>query len=711
MEYSPDSRGDAHNLGATYDGEGVSFSIFSQHAKAVTLCLFGNSTNGAAYEEYPLSKIQGNIWHIYIPGLSPGQRYGYKAEGLYKPDAGMRYNSTNLLLDPYAKAIDGRINLVDSMFDYSFQHRSTGNVFEKSNLDSASDLNKSVVVDPSFDWEGIGRPEIPLNETVIYELHVKGFTAMHPSVPIAERGTFRGLANPVVIEYFKTLGINAIELMPVHHFIHNKFLVDNDLSNYWGYDSIGFFAPHAEYSASGSLGGQVTEFREMVKEYHRNGIEVILDVVYNHTGEGDHLGPSIAFRGIDNIAYYHLKPDKPFYYQDFTGTGNMLDLSKQNVLRLVLDSLRYWACEMQVDGFRFDLASALTRDAKGTIFKSDFLETVRKDPVLSKLKLIAEPWDLGPDGYQLGNFHSPWLEWNGMYRDAVRRYWRGDENQIKEFTQRITGSKDIYSASGRLPTSSINFVTAHDGFTLHDLVSYNRKYNLRNKENNRDGEDHNISWNSGAEGPTEDPEIIRLREQRKRNFLATLFLSQGVPMICHGDEYGRTQGGNNNAYCQDNETTWMNWNWNKKESGLYEFTKRMITLRREYSVLRSPEYFATLPERQNGKKPVRWLNTQGKDMGHNDWESNFIRCIGMLLNGELITDAEKMGKQSGGEVLLVLFNSYWEPVLFRLPSDAGSTKWRVILDTAGDWTTESREIYTNTYQIRPRSLVLLKNLK
>jgi isoamylase len=711
MEYRENGKERADIPGATFDGEGVNFSIYSEHAEAVTLCLFGNGAEGSDYKEFPLNKIQNNMWHIYIPGLGPGQRYGYKAEGLYQPEDGLRYNSTKLLIDPYAKAIEGRINIVDSLFDYSYQHRSTGNKFKKSNVPSAADLNKCVVVDTSFDWEGIGRPRIPMDETIIYELHVKGFTAMHPAVPVWDRGTFRGLKHPVVIEYFKNLGITTIELMPVHHFVHSKFLVDNELSNYWGYDTIGFFAPHAEYCASGSLGEQVAEFKEMVKEYHRNGIEVIIDVVYNHTGEGDHLGPTVAFRGIDNSNYYSPKTHNKFYYRDYTGTGNMMDLSKKEVLRMVLDSLRYWADEMLVDGFRFDLASALTRGGDGEIFGSAFLGAIQHDPVLSKIKMIAEPWDLGPGGYQLGMFPSPWIEWNDKYRDSVRRYWRGDGGQLNELSRRLSGSSDIYIKNNRTPVSGVNFVTAHDGFTLHDLVSYNQKHNRKNREDNRDGGDHNISWNSGVEGPTEDLVILALRERRKRNFLATLMFSQGVPMISHGDEYGRSQQGNNNAWCQDNETAWMKWDWDEGEIRLYEFTKRIIAYRRSFSALRFAEYIDNMQEEHDGKKMIRWLNPGGKDMSQKDMESDFMRCMGMLINGDLVEKAGNRDDQSGSEVLLLLLNSFWEPVLFRLPSDAWSTKWRVLIDTGGEWASESREIYTNTYQIQSRSLVLLRNVK
>ncbi|MEX0982523.1 MAG: glycogen debranching protein GlgX [Bacteroidales bacterium] len=703
--------GEPHPLGATYDGKGVNFALFSESATGVTLVLFDVPGDDNQYKEIDFHEVTNYVWHAYIPGLGPGQGYGYRVDGSYHPESGSRFNPRKVLLDPYARAIEGRIEIKDSMHDYTFEHRLQGNIYEKNDADSAAEVNKCLVVDTVFDWEGVEKPKIPMHESVIYEMHVKGFTATHPDIPEAERGTYIGMTNPKIISYFKELGINTIELMPVHHFVHNKFLLDNKLSNYWGYNSIGFFAPHAEYSASGREGQQVNEFKEMVKTYHRNGIEVILDVVYNHTGEGDHLGPNIAFRGIDNQYYYHQDPVNHFYYRDYTGTGNMFDLSKSQTLQLVMDSLHYWAEEMQVDGFRFDLATALTRGAEGDILGSGFLDAIYRDPVLAKLKIIAEPWDLGPGGYQVGKFPAPWSEWNGKYRDSVRRYWRGDEHQLKELAFRLTGSKDLYEKSGKLPASGINIVTAHDGFTLHDLVSYNQKYNVKNRENNRDGENDNISWNSGAEGHTDNPEIIALREKRKRNFLCTLLISQGVPMISHGDEYGRTQHGNNNAWCQDNETAWMNWNWSENQKKLFEFTKSIIALRKKLPFTHCQKYFENTPGKEAGYKDIRWINTKGKDMENSDWNSRLNRCVGLMLPFHPMTPSEIHKGTSLNSYLLILFNSYWEEVSFRLPHGETSLKWRILADTDNGKTIESEEIYTNTYQVQPRSMVILKNVK
>ncbi len=703
--------GEPYPLGATYDGSGVNFALFSESATRVVLALFDNPGDDSQYKEIDIHEVTNHVWHVYIPGLGPGQRYGYRVDGSYHPESGIRFNPRKLLLDPYARAIEGRIEVKESMHDYTFEHRLQGNVYEKNNADSAPEINKCLVIDDLFDWEGVKKPNIPMHESVIYELHVKGFTATHPEIPEPERGTFMALANPKIINYFKELGINAIELMPVHHFAHNKFLTDNDLSNYWGYNSIGFFAPHAEYSVSGKDGQQVNEFKEMVKAFHRNGIEVILDVVYNHTGEGDHLGPNIAFRGIDNQYYYHQDPVNPFYYRDYTGTGNMLDLSKSQTLLLVMDSLHYWANEMQIDGFRFDLATSLTRGAEGDILRSGFLDAVCQDPVLSNIKIIAEPWDLGPDGYQVGKFPAPWSEWNGKYRDSVRRYWRGDEHQLKELAYRLRGSSDLYEKSGKLPVAGINFVTAHDGFTLHDLVSYNQKYNRKNREDNRDGENDNISWNSGTEGHTDNPYIVALREKRKRNFLCTLFLSQGVPMLSHGDEYGRTQHGNNNAWCQDNETAWMNWGWSEHQKKLFEFTKSIIALRKNLPVIHCQNYFDNMPGKEAGGENIRWLNTKGLDMENRDWNSRFNRCMGMMLKDQSMTVSDNHDGMEFTSYLLILFNSYWEEISFRLPHGEISLKWKILVDTDNGETIESEEIYTNTYQVQPRSMVILKNVQ
>ena len=703
--------GKPYPLGATYNGEGVNFAIFSENSTGVKLCLFGRPSEPGEVEEVQMEEVTDYVWHVYLPGIRPGQLYGYRVFGRYRPKKGVRFNPQKLLIDPYAKAIQGRIEVRDSMFDYTLNPDEKKLVLEKNIADSAGEMNKSVVIDTAFDWEGVGRPEIPMHNSIIYELHVKGFTATHPAVPEADRGTYRGLANPVIIDYFRNLGITAIELMPIHHFVHNKFLLEKGLSNYWGYNSIGYFAPHAEYSASGQSGEQVNEFKEMVKAYHRAGIEVILDVVYNHTGEGNHLGPTLAFRGIDNQHYYRMEPKHPLYYTDYTGTGNTLNMLSSRTLQVVMDSLRYWATEMQVDGFRFDLASALARGLYDVGKLSTFLDTIHQDPIISQLKLIAEPWDLGEGGYQVGNFPVLWAEWNGKFRDSVRKFWRGDESQVSELAYRLSGSSDLYEDNGKLPSSSINFVTAHDGFTLHDLVSYDQKYNEANGEDNRDGEDHNISWNSGAEGPTEDPEIIALREKRKRSFLATLLLSQGVPMLSHGDEYGRTQQGNNNAYCQDSELAWMNWNWDDRQKALFDFTRRVIGIRDAHPVMHRRRYFKNRKIQGEGIKDIRWLNTDGIDMSQEEWDTSFIRCMGMLLNGELMKEMDEFGNELQKDILLILVNSYWEPISFTLPHEGLDVNWDVLLDTSQDGQPEHPDLICNVYRIGGRSLVLLKNIK
>jgi isoamylase len=702
--------GKPYPLGATYDGKGVNFALFSENAAGVKLCLFEYPGDDPGYEQVDFNEVTDYVWHAYLPGLKPGQLYGYKVQGCYVPRKGIRFNPHKLLIDPYAKAIQGRIEIRDSMFDYLFHGNPKKHGLQKSNTDSASALNKSIVIDTAFDWEGIEKPNIPMHKSIIYELHVKGFTARHPAIPEEDRGTYRGLANPAIINYFRELGVTAIELMPIHHFLHNKFLLDKGLSNYWGYDSIGYFAPHAEYSASGMNGEQVREFKEMVKAYHRAGIEIILDVVYNHTGEGNHLGPTLAFRGIDNLNYYRMDPEHPFYYTDYTGTGNTLNMLSSRTLQLVMDSLRYWTGEMQVDGFRFDLASALARGLYDVGRLSTFLDTIHQDPTISQMKLIAEPWDLGEGGYQVGNFPVLWAEWNGKFRDSVRKFWRGDESQVSELAYRFSGSSDLYADNGKAPSSSINFVTAHDGFTLHDLVSYNQKYNEGNKEENKDGEDHNISWNSGVEGPTDDPEIQSLREKRKRNFLGTLLLSQGVPMISHGDEYGRTQRGNNNAYCQDNELTWMDWDWNGDQRKLFEFTRKIIAIRKEHPVTHRRRYFKNRRIQGEGIRDIRWINTDGIDMNDEEWQTSFIRCMGMLLNGNVMQEIDECGNELKKDILLILVNSYWEPITFSLPRESLSTLWEVLVDTQEDEISEIPGKVEGTYEIAARSLVVLKNM-
>ncbi len=700
--------GRPYPLGASFDGKGINFTLFSEYAEKVFLCLFHTPDDTREYTQIELKEVTDYVWHVYLPGLKPGQLYGYRVEGEYKPEQGLRFNRHKLLTDPYAKAIAGKFDVCDCMLDYVPTGKNIKKGFKFNDADSATHVPKCVVPDTNFDWEGIEKPETPMHKSIIYELHVKGFTATHPDVPENERGTYKGLAHPRVINYFKELGITAIELMPIHHFVHNKFLLDLGLTNYWGYNSIGYFAPHAQYSASGQINEQVNEFKEMVKAYHRAGIEVILDVVYNHTGEGDHMGPTLSFRGIDNQNYYRLDEKKPWLYTDYTGTGNTMNMLSARTLQLVMDSLRYWATDMQVDGFRFDLASTLARGLYDVGKLSTFLDTIHQDPIISQLKLIAEPWDLGEGGYQVGNFPVQWAEWNGKYRDSVRKFWRGDESQVSELAYRFSGSSDLYEDNGRLPSASVNFVTAHDGFTLHDLVSYNKKYNMANGENNNDGENNNISWNSGAEGPTNDTDIIKLREQRKRSFLSTLLLSQGVPMISHGDEYGRTQNGNNNAYCQDNELAWMNWEWDDTQKKLFEFTKKLIALRKSHPVTHRRRYFKNRPIHGEDIRDIRWLNIEGKDMTLKEWDTKFIRIMGMLLNGKLMDEIDENGNKLSGDILLILVNSFWEPATFKLPNDDLNNSWEVVIDTSREEITEPHNSVKEQYEIQGRSLVLLK---
>jgi glycogen operon protein len=673
--------GKPYPLGANYDGEGVNFTLFSENATGVTLCLFHHPADKEEYAQIHFEEVTDYVWHAWLPGIKPGQLYGYRVSGKYKPKKGFRFNPQKLLLDPYAKAINGRVEVKQSMFDYILNEEGKKIKLQKENTDSAPEMNKSVVIDTRFDWEG-----------------VKGFTALHPEVPEHERGTYKGLTHPSIINYFKELGVTAIELMPIHHFTHNKFLLDKGLSNYWGYNSIGFFAPHAEYAAAGQCGEQVQEFKEMVK-------------AYNHTSEGNHLGPSLAFRGIDNHNYYRLEQEHPLYYTDYTGTGNTLNLLSSRTLQLVMDSLRYWATEMQVDGFRFDLASALARGLFDVGKLSTFLDTIHQDPIISQMKLIAEPWDLGEGGYQVGNFPVLWAEWNGKFRDSVRKFWRGDESQVSELAYRLSGSSDLYQDNGKLPSSSINFVTAHDGFTLHDLVSYNEKHNEENKEDNNDGEDHNLSWNSGVEGPTDDPEIIELREKRKRNFLSTLLLSQGVPMISHGDEYGRTQHGNNNAYCQDSELAWMHWDWDENQRKLFEFTKKMIAIRREHPILHPRRYFKNRKIQGEGVFDIRWINTEGADMSQEEWDTSFIRVMGMMLNGELMKEKDEFGNDLNQEILLIMVNSYWESIPFTLPKDGLGEEWEVLEDTSWEENPEAPVHVKDAFDLEARSLMLLRNIR
>jgi glycogen operon protein len=667
-------------LGATWLGNGVNFALFSEHATSVDLCLFDSMEAREENVRIPVTEHTDQVWHIFLPEAQPGQIYGYRVSGPYEPEIGMRFNSSKLLLDPYAKAIAGRVEWGDEMFGYVVGG-------EKEDLtrdfrDDAWGMPKAVVIDNAFNWDGDRKPGRPLAESIIYEVHVKGFTKLCPSVPPELRGTYAGLGSTWAIDYFKHLGVTAVELLPVHAHIDDKALVDRGLTNYWGYNTIGFFAPEAKYSSSGDRGGQVNEFKTMVRNLHTAGIEVILDVVYNHTAEGNHLGSTLAFRGIDNIASYRLRTENPRFYLDFTGTGNTFNLLHPRTLQLVMDSLRYWVLEMHVDGFRFDLASTLARDANGVNKLHAFFEIIHQDPVLSQVKLIAEPWDVGEGGYQVGNFPVLWAEWNGKYRDAIRSFWKGDEGKIGEVAYRLTGSPDLYQHDGKRPYASINFVTSHDGFTLTDLVSYNEKHNEANGEKNHDGDNNNLSWNHGVEGPTEDPKINALRERQRRNFLTTLLISQGVPMLLGGDEFGRTQNGNNNAYCQDNELSWFHWEkWDEKQKALFEFTRRLIQLRHQHPVFRRPKFFQGRRIRGSEIKDVMWFNPGGNEMSEKDWSLPLARCLGMMLSGDTIDVLGFQGEPIRDDTFLFLMNAHYETISFLLPGQE-NIQWQLLLDTA-----------------------------
>ena len=660
-------------------GNGVNFAVFSEHATSIDLCLFDRANATQENIRIPMTEQTDQVWHVFLPQVRPGQLYGYRVFGPYDPESGQRFNSSKLLIDPYARAIAGTVDWADEMFGYV-----VGDDLEDAARDFRDDawgMPKSVVIEDQFDWQGDKRPGIPLHQSVIYEVHVKGFTQLCPLVPEGIRGTYAGLGSAPAIEYLKALGINAVELLPVHAHIDDKVLQDRRLTNYWGYNTIGFFAPHADYAGSGDTGEQVIEFKTMVWNLHAAGIEVILDVVYNHTAEGNHLGPTLSFRGLDNRAYYRLVAETPRFYMDFTGTGNTMDLMHPRTLQLVMDSLRYWVTEMHVDGFRFDLASTLVRDHNGVSKTHPFFEAVHQDPVLSKVKLIAEPWDVGEGGYQVGNFPVPWSEWNGKYRDAVRSYWKGDEGRIGEMAYRLTGSPDLYQHDGRRPYASVNFITSHDGFTLNDLVSYNDKHNEANGENNNDGDNNNYSWNCGVEGATEDPEINALRRKQRRNLLTTLLLSQGVPMLCGGDEFGRGQNGNNNAYCQDNEVGWLSWERTGEQEQLFEYTRRLIRLRTEHPVFRRPKFFQGRRIRGSEIKDVMWFNPGGNEMSEEEWTSPFVRCLGMLLSGDTVDVLSFEGEPVRDETFLLLLNAHHEPIVFVLPG-LEKLEWELLLDTA-----------------------------
>src|SRR5215472_5406652 len=665
--------GAAYPLGATWDGSGTNFALFSEVADRVELCLFDD---GGAETRLALTEVDGFVWHCYLPGVGPGQRYAYRVSGPYNPRRGHRCNPAKLLLDPYGKAVDGSVRWDDALLGYR-----PGAPDQPSETDSAPFMPRSVVVNPYFDWTGDRQLRTPYHESVIYEAHVRGLTMRHPQVPPDLRGTYSGLASAPVIEHLTRLGVTAIELMPVHHSVPERELVARGLTNYWGYNTIGFFAPHNTYSSSAEPHGQVAEFKSMVKALHAAGIEVILDVVYNHTAEGNHLGPTLSFRGIDNASYYRLDDDDPSVYLDYTGCGNSLNVRHPHALQLIMDSLRYWIIDMHVDGFRFDLAAALARELHEVDRLSAFFELVQQDPVVSQVKLIAEPWDVGAGGYQVGKFPPLWTEWNGKYRDTVRDFWRGQPVIRPEFASRLSGSSDLYETSARRPVASINFVTCHDGFTLADLVSYNTKHNEANGDRNTDGTDDNRSWNCGTEGPTDDPAITELRGRQARNFLATLLLSQGVPMLLAGDELGRTQLGNNNAYCQDNEVSWVDWEAGGKHADLLEFTRALIALRREHAVFRRRRFFSGTVQSDTGLGDITWLTPAGTEMTVADWSSD-ARALAVLLNGSAITEPGPRGEAITDDNFLLLFNAGDQPVTFTLPAAGHAADWQVVVDTA-----------------------------
>ncbi len=699
--------GQSYPLGAKWDGKGVNFALFSENATGVELCLFRNVGEQKESARIKLTERTHHIWHAYIVGLKPGQLYGYRVYGPFDPAAGHRFNPNKLLLDLYAKAISGPINWSDALFGYILNHKEADLSF--NNADSAAYMPKSVVVDTCYDWEGDVSPNIPYYKTIIYEMHVRGFTKLNNNLPPEIRGTYAAIAMPEVIDYLLSLGITAVELMPAHHFVSDRHLVDKRLTNYWGYNSIGFFAPDSCYASSGICGEQVKEFKDMVKALHRAGIEVILDVVFNHTAEGNQMGPTISFRGIDNLSYYRLVAENKRFYMDYTGTGNTLNMMNPSVLRIIMDSLRYWIQEMHVDGFRFDLAAALARELHEVDQLGAFFDIIHQDPVISQVKLIAEPWDLGEGGYQVGKFPTGWSEWNGKYRDCIRTYWKSHDNTLGEFAIRFTGSSDLYSDSRRLPTASINFVTCHDGFTLEDLVSYNQKHNEANHEDNRDGESHNKSWNCGAEGPTKDTDILILRNRQKRNFLATLFLSMGVPMLLAGDECGRTQRGNNNAYCQDNEISWLD--WENMDTELCEFTRKLIKLRKRHPVFSSPNWFQGKPIKGKGLTDIAWFLPDGEEMLEDDWNKSYAKSLGIFLNGQGINARDQKGKKITDDNFYIIFNAHYEPLTFFLPDKKWGNPWHKIFDTSDTFVEENELYYSSGDQIyvEGRSVVLFRH--
>src|SRR3954454_18811925 len=697
-------------LGAVYDGAGTNFSLYTDSATRVELCLFDES---GAEERVRLTEVSGGCWHCYLPGVGPGTRYGYRVHGPFDPERGQRFNPSKLLLDPYAKAITGDVNWDEAVYGYRWGHPDADLSF--NDADSSPFVPRSVVVHDEFDWGDDRHPRTAWHHTMIYEVHVRGFTKLHPGISRKLRGTYAGLATPDAIEHLHLLGVTALELLPVHHFLHDQVLADRGLRNYWGYNSIGYFAPYSGYSASGSNGEQVQEFKAMVKALHDAGIEVILDVVYNHTAEGNQMGPTLSFRGIDNDDYYRLVADNARYYMDYTGTGNTLNMRMPFVLHMLMDSLRYWVTEMHVDGFRFDLASTLARELHDVDRLSGFFDVIQQDPVINQVKLIAEPWDVGEGGYQVGNFPPLWSEWNGRYRDTVRDFWRGTDQTLAEFGSRFTGSSDLYQGTARRPHASVNFITAHDGFTLNDLVSYNEKHNEANGEGNRDGESHNRSWNCGAEGPTDNPDILRMRQRQLRNFLATLFLSQGVPMLCGGDEIGRTQLGNNNGYCQDNEISW--YDWDAADTSLLQFTRDLIRLRAEHPVFCRRRWFQGRPIRGSEVSDIGWFTSGGTEMSDQDWQAGFAKSLGVFLNGDAIPTRDEHGNRIADDSFYVMFNAHSEPLEFVLPESKWGEQWTVALDP--NELTDHVEVETvgrsvgagEKLHVQAWSLVLLRRLK
>ena len=694
--------GRPYPLGSTWDGEGVNFALYSEHAEKVELCLFDVSGKRET-RRIALPEQTDMVWHGYLPEARPGQLYGYRVYGPYAPEQGHRFNHHKLLLDPYGKQIQGFIRWSDSHFGYRVGAKQEDLSFDRR--DDGAGMPKNRVIDSAFTWGSDAPPRIPWHQTLIYELHVKGFTMCHPDVPAHLRGTYAGLASAPVIEYLTRLGVTSIELMPVHSFVDDRQVVERNLRNYWGYNSIGFLALEPRYLATNSI----REFKTMVKTLHSAGLEVILDVVYNHTAEGNHMGPTLSLRGIDNSTYYRLVPDKPRYYTDYTGTGNTLNMRHPRVLQLIMDSLRYWVLEMHVDGFRFDLAATLARELHEVDRLGAFLDIIHQDPVLSQVKLIAEPWDLGEGGYQVGNFPVGWAEWNDRYRDTVRSYWKGDSGVVGDLAYRITGSSDLYAHSGRRPYASVNFVTAHDGFTLQDLVSYNEKHNEANGEGNRDGNNNNRSWNCGVEGPTDDPDILALRAKQKRNLLATLFLSQGVPMMYSGDAIGHTQMGNNNAYCQDNPTSWFSWNLKPEDRDFLTFVQRMINLRKRHPVFRRRRFFQGRPIKGASVKDVLWLNPSGNEMSEEEWRDPGVHCLGMLLSGQGLDETDERGRKLNDENFLVLLNAHHEDIQFTLPAFRPGDHWTAWMDTSRENGLRSAGMYDSAagYPLQARSLVVL----